>query len=98
MELGYFDLEPVLASLHRVRATALVLAGRPGEGLEELRAALEVACDAENRFEEALARLGLAQLEASVVGETPDPGRVVEAEEMLTRLGVVALHATVGVA
>ena len=93
---GELDLEPVLASVHRVRATALVLAGRTEEALQQLRAALEVACEAENRFEEALARLGLAHLEAAAAGEDPDPRRLVEAEEMLTRLGVVALHATVG--
>ncbi|HEX4977213.1 MAG TPA: adenylate/guanylate cyclase domain-containing protein [Nocardioides sp.] len=94
---GELDLDPVRASVHRVRATALVLAGRTAEGLVELRAALEVAAAAADRFEEALARLGLAHLEASVAGEEPDPGRVVEAEDVLARLGVVALHATVGV-
>ena len=92
---GELDLGPVLASVHRVRASALVLAGRTIEALAELRTALEVACAEENLFEEALARLGLAHLEPTVAGQEPDPGRVVEAEEMLARLGVVTLHATV---
>ena len=95
---GELDLEPVLAGVHRVRAAALVLAGRGAAAVDELRTAVAVATDAENRFEEALARLGLAHLEASLAGVEPDPGRVVEAEEMLARLGVVALGAAVVVA
>ncbi len=88
------DDDALVPMLHRLRGTALLASGHRDAAAAELLAGLEAARDEDNRYEEALTRLGLAR-----VAGTPSAAHLVPAEDpealdphaILAGLGVVAL-------